>query len=55
MSWRFVASLLVGVEANDVPTLAGAVLILLSVGTLAGMLPAWRASRIDPVRTLAAE
>jgi predicted permease len=52
---RFVASQLLGVKANDVPTLVGADLSLLAVGMLSGLLPAWRASRIDPARTLAAE
>jgi ABC-type antimicrobial peptide transport system permease subunit len=52
---RFVTSLLFGITPTDVPTLAGAALILVVVGVLAGIEPAWRASRIDPVRTLATE
>lgn len=52
---RFVASLLFGITPTDAPTLAGSALTLIVVGALAGIEPAWRASRIDPVRTLAAE
>lgn len=55
MLGRFVAPLLLGIKANDMPTLGGAALTLLTVGMLSGLLPAWRASRIDPARTLAAE
>jgi putative ABC transport system permease protein len=45
---RLIASLLYGVDAHDPLTLVGAVFTLLAVGTFAGWLPAWRASRIDP-------
>jgi len=55
MLGRLVAPLLLGVKANDVSTLVGAAFTLLVVGMLSGLLPAWRASRIDPARTLAAE
>ena len=48
----FVATLLYGLEPRDPLTLAGAVLVLGAVGTLAGWLPAWRASRIDPAAVL---
>lgn len=51
----FLASLLFGVRPTDMPTLWGAALAVLAVGTLARIVPAWRASRIDPVRTLAAD
>ena len=49
---RFAASLLYGVEARDPVTLVGAAVILAAVGALAGWLPAWRASRIDPAAVL---
>jgi ABC-type antimicrobial peptide transport system permease subunit len=50
----FIASLLWGLEPRDPLTLAGAALILAAVGILAGWLPAWRASRVDPARELRA-
>jgi putative ABC transport system permease protein len=49
---RFVAALLYGLEPRDPVTLFGAVLVLTSVGVLAGSLPAWRALRIDPAVVL---
>ncbi|OFV91800.1 MAG: hypothetical protein A3H95_02450 [Acidobacteria bacterium RIFCSPLOWO2_02_FULL_64_15] len=49
---RYVASLLYGVEPRDPATLAGAVVVLATVGALAAWLPAWRASRIDPAVVL---
>jgi putative ABC transport system permease protein len=49
---RFVASLLFGVDPRDAVTLAAATLVLTAVGALAGWLPAWRASRIDPSEVL---
>jgi putative ABC transport system permease protein len=49
---RFVASLLYGVEPHDQTTLIGAAVTLVAVGMLAGGLPAWKASRIDPAQVL---
>jgi predicted permease len=51
---KFVAALLYGVEPTDPITLAGAVLILGVVAAAAGWLPAYRASRIEPVDALRA-
>ncbi|MFN8573774.1 MAG: ABC transporter permease [Gemmatimonadaceae bacterium] len=50
-----VESLVYGVSPRDPATLAAAAALLLLVGTLAGFVPAWRASRIDPARALRAE
>jgi ABC-type lipoprotein release transport system permease subunit len=47
-----VASLLYGLDPRDPVTLAGAVATLVIVGTLAGWLPARRASLIDPAQVL---
>ncbi len=51
---RFVGSLLYGVESRDPATFAGAAAVLVMTGLLAGAVPAWRASRVDPTTTLRA-
>jgi putative ABC transport system permease protein len=48
----FVAALLYGLEPRDPLTLAGAAVVLGTVGALAAWLPAYRASRIDPAAVL---
>jgi putative ABC transport system permease protein len=45
---RLLSSFLYGVSAVDPLSLAGATLALLVVGVAAALLPAWRASRLDP-------
>jgi ABC-type antimicrobial peptide transport system permease subunit len=45
-------SLLFGVAATDAVTAAGVVVLLAVVGGVAAMIPAWRATRIDPVTML---
>jgi ABC-type antimicrobial peptide transport system permease subunit len=52
---RLVASLVFGVRPTDPLTFAAVVLILITVGMLANVLPAYRATRIEPVRTLREE
>jgi putative ABC transport system permease protein len=49
---RFVTTLLYGLQPRDPLTLAGAAVVLVLIGVLAGWLPARRASRIDPARVL---
>jgi putative ABC transport system permease protein len=49
---KFVASLLYGLGPDDPATLIGAVLVLATVAGVAGWIPAWRASRIDPAVVL---
>jgi predicted permease len=49
---RMVAGLLFGVQALDGPTIAATVLILAAAGVAAGVIPASRAARIDPIRAL---
>jgi ABC-type antimicrobial peptide transport system permease subunit len=49
---KFVATLLFGLTPRDPATLVAAALILGSIGALAGWIPAFRASRIDPARVL---
>jgi predicted permease len=49
---RFVTSLLFGLTPQDPVTLSSAAVVLVATGALAGWLPAWRASHIDPARVL---
>ena len=49
---RFVATLLYGLEPRDPLTFVGAAVILTAIGALAGLIPAARASRIDPAKVL---
>jgi putative ABC transport system permease protein len=49
---KFVATLLYGLEPRDPVTLIGAAITLAVVGAAAGLVPARRASRIDPAQVL---
>jgi len=49
---RFLASLLYGVGANDPSTFAAVTVLVLGVAITATAVPAWRASRIDPIKLL---
>jgi predicted permease len=49
---RFVSSMLFGVKGTDLWTIGAATLTLTAAGLLAGFLPAWRASRVDPMVAL---
>jgi putative ABC transport system permease protein len=49
---KFVATLLYGLEPRDPITLIGAAVVLAIVGAVAGWLPAYRASRLDPAAVL---
>jgi ABC-type antimicrobial peptide transport system permease subunit len=55
VSWwssQFIASLLYDIEPRDPVTLVSAAVTLTAVGAIAGWLPAYRASRIDPSQVL---
>src|SRR5262249_42231251 len=49
---RIIQSQLFGLSAHDPLTLAWATFSLIAVASIAGYLPALRASRLDPVRAL---
>jgi len=49
---RSFASLLYSVAPTDPLTLTGSVILLFGVGGLAGCIPAWRATRVDPMNAL---
>ena len=49
---RFLQSLLYGIGATDMGTFAGIATLVLLVTAAATALPAWRASRIDPIKSL---
>jgi putative ABC transport system permease protein len=48
-------ALLYGVSATDPLSITLAAVALLLSGTLAAMVPAWRAARVSPVESLRAE
>ena len=52
---RALASMVFGVSAHDPATFAAVAMLLLAVALLASLLPAWRATRIDPSAALRAE
>jgi len=52
---RVLAALLFGVSQHDPGTFAGVPVLVIAVGLLATWVPAWRATRVDPIDTLRAE
>jgi len=51
----YVRTLLYGLSPRDPATLLGSALALLTLGLIAGLIPAWRASRVDPLKALRAD
>jgi ABC-type antimicrobial peptide transport system permease subunit len=49
---RWISSMLFGVKPTDTATILAATVTLVFAGLLAGFLPAWRASRVDPTVAL---
>ncbi|HZP22328.1 MAG TPA: ABC transporter permease [Terriglobales bacterium] len=49
---RILSALLYGVTATDPLTLAAVWVLLLLIGTLASYVPAWRATKVDPISSL---
>jgi putative ABC transport system permease protein len=52
---RVVSSMLYGVAATDVFTYAGSAVLLFAIMAIASYIPAWRASRVDPMVALRTE
>jgi putative ABC transport system permease protein len=52
---RLVDSLLFGVDATDLTTFGVVSLIMAAAATLASLIPAIRATRVDPIKVLKAE
>ena len=51
---RWIAALLFGTKPTDLTTFAAMVVIMTTVALIAGYIPAWRASRVDPMIALRA-
>jgi predicted permease len=49
---RFLSAMLYGLKSSDPLTLTSAATLLIIIALLAGFGPAWRASRVDPIRAL---
>jgi len=52
---RAMTSLLYGVSPTDPVTYAAVAGLMLAIAVVASAVPAWRATRVDPIRTLKAE
>jgi putative ABC transport system permease protein len=52
---RLVAALLYGVAPGDPSSIVAVAVMLLGVAAAAALVPAWRASRVDPVTALRAD
>jgi predicted permease len=52
---RLIGAMLFGLSARDPLTLSGSLAVLLVVAALAAAIPAWRASRTDPIQALRSE
>jgi ABC-type antimicrobial peptide transport system permease subunit len=52
---RMLTSVLYGITGRDLRTIAISSVAVIFVGLLAGAMPAWRASRVDPTSALRAD
>lgn len=49
---RLMASLLFGLTPTDLTTVAAAIVVMVTISAIASYIPAWSASRIDPLKAL---
>jgi putative ABC transport system permease protein len=52
---KLTESMVYGISPTDPVTVAGGTLFLVVVGVLGSLVPAWRATRVDPIQALRAE
>lgn len=52
---RVLASLIYGVKPTDIVTFLTVSILLAAIGLLASVIPAYRATQVEPVKTLAEE
>jgi ABC-type antimicrobial peptide transport system permease subunit len=52
LAGRWIEATLYGVSGRDIPTLAGAVIVMGAMCAIAALIPAWRAARVDPALLL---
>jgi ABC-type antimicrobial peptide transport system permease subunit len=49
---RLLSGMLYGVSTSDPATLSGVILLVLAVGSMASLLPAIRAAKVEPMKVL---
>jgi ABC-type antimicrobial peptide transport system permease subunit len=54
-SGSLIARMLYGVTPTDLPTLTAVIALVLLITAVASLIPAFRASRVDPMRVLREE
>jgi ABC-type antimicrobial peptide transport system permease subunit len=49
---RVLSSMIFGVSTRDIATYASVSILLVSAALVASVIPAWRATKVDPMRSL---